>query len=79
MTRQEILTAWDITRVDFALDMTEKEAEEAGEDYAKNGANTINCNVRFFTSRDLTRAWERGRDSVNHKRRGTPRLPLQHD
>ena len=37
---------------------------EAGKDYAKNGANTVNCNFAIFSSPESTKAWEAGRDSI---------------
>ena len=37
---------------------------QAGRDYAINGANTVNCHFRWFATKESTREWERGRDSV---------------
>lgn len=48
---------------------SEDEAERAGRDAATNGANTTNCHFRFFATRELTTAWERG----NKDARRTPR------
>lgn len=44
--------------------MNEKKAFEMGVDYAKNGANTINCNFAIFSTPENTKAWEKGRDSI---------------
>ncbi len=40
--------------------MNEKEAFELGKDYAKNGANTTNCNFSIFATPQLKDAWEKG-------------------
>jgi len=40
---------------------TASEAEKAGYDCGKNGANTTNCHFRLFASPELTKAWERGK------------------
>jgi hypothetical protein len=40
---------------------TEESAEEAGFDCGKNGSNTANCHFKFFATRELTAAWERGK------------------
>lgn len=40
---------------------TEEEAEIAGYDAGTNGSNTTNTHFRFFGSRELTDAWERGK------------------
>jgi len=36
----------------------------AGQDYARNGENETNCHVRHFVTREQTKAWQRGRDSI---------------
>ncbi len=36
-------------------------AYKMGKDYAKNGANTTNCNFAIFSSKENTRAWEEGK------------------
>lgn len=41
--------------------INEKEAEKFGYDAGKNGADTINCNFRIFATKELTKAWERGK------------------
>jgi hypothetical protein len=41
-----------------------EDAFKAGVDCAKNGANTTNCHFRFFGSRELTKFWEAGKNSV---------------
>lgn len=33
----------------------------AGYDCGKNGTNTANCHFSFFSSPDMTAAWERGK------------------
>ena len=38
-----------------------KEAYKAGYDCGKNGANTVNCNFRYFSSPEKTKAWEQGK------------------
>ena len=40
---------------------TPHDAELAGYDCGKNGANQTNCRSVFFTSSHLTAAWERGK------------------
>lgn len=37
-----------------------KEAYEAGKDKALNGANTENCNMSHFRTKEQMRAWELG-------------------
>jgi len=52
--------------------MSKKElayAFDMGRDYALMGANTTNCHFSIFSSREMTKAWERGRDSVPVKER----------
>jgi len=39
---------------------TISDAEKAGYDCGKNGANTTNCDFRLFARPELTKAWERG-------------------
>lgn len=34
-------------------------AYKMGADYARNGANTINCNLSIFSSKENTAEWER--------------------
>ena len=36
------------------------EAYQAGQDKLRNGANEENCNFRFFSSHQKTKAWEFG-------------------
>lgn len=43
------------------ITVTEQDAERAGYDCGKNGANTDNCNFRLFARPELTKAWERGK------------------
>ena len=40
------------------------EAFKAGRDCANNGANTTNCNFRYFLAKELTAEWQRGHDAV---------------
>jgi len=42
----------------------ERDCFDAGVNYANNGANNSNCHFKFFTSKERTKAWELGRDSV---------------
>lgn len=37
---------------------------EAGKDYALNGANTENCNFKWFATPESLAEWERGRDET---------------
>lgn len=53
-------------RQDAALEST---AEDAGEDYGRNGASGANCDFRWFLTRESTDAWERGRDRALAERR----------
>ena len=47
-------------------------AYRMGEDYGKNGANTVNCHFSLFQHSLMKDAWERGRDSVPlRQRKGT--------
>lgn len=39
-------------------------ALEAGQDYARNGANETNCHFRHFATAAQKLQWERGRDSI---------------
>ena len=38
---------------------SKEHAYEMGRDYAKNGANTTNCNFAIFALKENTRAWEK--------------------
>lgn len=38
-----------------------QQAYEAGQDYARHGANMTNCHFSFFATPEHTAAWERGR------------------
>lgn len=40
---------------------------EAGRDCALNGANTNNCNFRYFATPESLAEWERGKASVTPK------------
>ena len=39
-----------------------KTAFEMGKDYAKNGADEINCNFRCFATKELLDAWTKGKN-----------------
>ncbi len=50
-----------------------EEAERAGYDAGKNGANTTNTHFRFFASPDLRDAWTKGnKRALDEKGTGTP-------
>lgn len=49
--------------------MSEKEAESYGYDCGKNGANMTNCNFRIFATRELTKAWERGKARADREKK----------
>jgi len=55
------------------FNMNEQQAYDLGVDCAKNGVNTTNCHFSIFDSSSLTKAWERGRDSITKKPRGVAR------
>ena len=44
--------------------MNKEQAFNCGVNYAKNGANEINCNFGIFSKPEFTKAWENGRDSI---------------
>lgn len=44
--------------------MTYELAYKMGQDYARNGATTTNCNFAIFSRREFKDAWENGRDSL---------------
>lgn len=48
-------------------------AYRAGYDSVVNGANTTNCHLRYFRTKELMREWERGRNVA--ARHLTPRKP----
>jgi len=48
-------------------------AYNMGVDYAKNGANTTNCNFRLFANMSLTKAWEHVRDDTLSKIKKVPK------
>jgi hypothetical protein len=50
---------------------TEQEAEESGRASAVFGADLANCHFTLFATKELTRAWERGRSrgEVEKRRR----------
>lgn len=54
---------------------TASEAEQAGYDASKHGADTTNCNFRFFATPELTAAWERGHKRA--KAEGDGRAPAR--
>jgi hypothetical protein len=43
-------------------------AYQAGRDCGKNGANTTNCHFTIFSSKENTRAWERGKADAERER-----------
>ena len=45
---------------------TKEEAYRAGYDSVVHGANLGNCQFAFFASRQLTKAWERGRKAARN-------------
>ena len=45
--------------------MNKELAFDYGVNYAKNGANEVNCNFRIFSKPEFTKAWETGRDSIS--------------
>jgi len=47
--------------------MDEEIAYQMGKDYAKNGANTINCNFAIFSKPKFTKAWEKGKQENGSK------------
>ena len=42
-----------------------KQCYEMGKDYAKNGANTTNCNCRIFATKEGLNAWEGGKKGLS--------------
>ena len=40
---------------------SEEYAYKMGKDCAKNGANTTNCHFSIFSSKENTKAWEKGK------------------
>jgi len=44
-----------------------KTAYEAGRDCALNGANTENCNFKWFATPESTAEWERGKASLGEQ------------
>jgi hypothetical protein len=42
-------------------------AYDAGVDAGKNGPNTTNCHFSLFSSREMTQAWEEGKNSVKSR------------
>lgn len=43
--------------------ITEEYAEKMGRDCRDYGPNTTNCNFALFSRPELTKAWERGKNS----------------
>jgi len=41
--------------------MTKQEAYDFGYDCGKNGSNTTNCHYSIFATKELMKAWERGK------------------
>jgi ribosome modulation factor len=46
---------------------TIEQAEAAGYDCGKNGANTANCDFTLFATPELTAAWERGKKRADNE------------
>jgi len=55
----------------FFADLNSKptisDAERAGYDCGKNGANTTNCHFRLFATPELTKSWERGKAKADRE------------
>ena len=50
--------------------MTLTDAYNAGLDCALNGANTTNCHFTLFATKELTKAWERGKAAGEERKKG---------
>jgi len=44
-------------------------AYDMGMDYARNGADTVNCHFSLFSTPLMTKQWEKGRDEEQAKRK----------